>query len=493
MKYLNTYFTAEGIKVFYIALALSIIYVSPIIFADQYYSDDLSRSIYGYARWGYDGRPLADLVMLVLSFGEPLLDLSPAPLILGLVCICAALSIYASKVMPDSGVKEKVALSILFICNPFLLDNMSYKYDALTMLLSASLIILCFTYGRSLKSSLISIILVIASLSLYQASITMFVSLSVIEAIMSFCRSDKSTINTYKDILLRAMQFLLAYLAYSLFIASMFAKGSHNEKHSELIFGGGDPLNVFLDNINAFTALIGLYVSSVPRFVVVIFLISSIISVILICNKIAKNGKSMILGKVIPILLVLSSPFLLYFFSFIHLAMLKNTIIAGRVLIPFGCIFIVYAVFISEVKWLKLASFILIVFSFSLSFAYGNTMKAQKRYDDYIASSMMTDITYLGREVKSMSVFGIIAKSKQLKLANEKYPIIEKLVPLYINNNSGWGGTMLLHYGLKLRYEPLKNEHKKLLCHMKPEIVRPDYSVYVLGNKAIFKQNGFGC
>lgn len=54
----------------YIELVIaSVLYVIPVILADRYYNDDLSRALYGARGWQKDGRPLGDVLMILLTGG----------------------------------------------------------------------------------------------------------------------------------------------------------------------------------------------------------------------------------------------------------------------------------------------------------------------------------------------------------------------------------------------------------------------------------------
>ena len=71
-------------------LALCFLYILPIILADRMYGDDILRSQQGYTNWDINGRPLADLMMKGLFlFGDNIADISPLPLILGVILFSA--------------------------------------------------------------------------------------------------------------------------------------------------------------------------------------------------------------------------------------------------------------------------------------------------------------------------------------------------------------------------------------------------------------------
>jgi hypothetical protein len=74
-------------KIFSAMTTLFIIYVFPIIMADRYYQDDLSRSLRGITGWSNDARPLTELLMRWLGGGTPIGDISPLPLLLAVILL----------------------------------------------------------------------------------------------------------------------------------------------------------------------------------------------------------------------------------------------------------------------------------------------------------------------------------------------------------------------------------------------------------------------
>ena len=76
-----TIFNRSDCKKFCILLAITLVYVFPIILANVPYIDDLERTISGVGTdWKVDFRLLSWLLTEGLNFGEPLTD--PAPLML---------------------------------------------------------------------------------------------------------------------------------------------------------------------------------------------------------------------------------------------------------------------------------------------------------------------------------------------------------------------------------------------------------------------------
>ena len=136
----------RGRKIFIGLTLLFIAYVLPIIWADRYYYDDLARAFMGEAGWNGDGRPLTELLMKVLCGGMPLVDISPLPLLLGIGILAYVLALYAQRNMGENTPLFPQICGLFFaIMNPFLLSNLSYKFDVLSMLMALSAVFLCYT------------------------------------------------------------------------------------------------------------------------------------------------------------------------------------------------------------------------------------------------------------------------------------------------------------------------------------------------------------
>ena len=259
-------------KTFITLLAISFIYAYPIIFSDRFYIDDLGRSLLGYTRWGNNGRPLADILMTLISFGYPLIDISPLPQLLSLIFICASVSLYAVVNFDSLNKKKLVLVSLLFVCNPFLIENLSYKYDSLPMMISAGVLFLCFSIPNKYFSFALSILFIISSLSLYQASISIFVCLSIIEFIKEYIIHGIKINKCILNQIVRFFQLSISYITYSLLIARNYVAGDYNKSHSELIFNSDNYIEMLSSNMVKYYGWIKSFYIGIPSVFILYFL-----------------------------------------------------------------------------------------------------------------------------------------------------------------------------------------------------------------------------
>ncbi|ELS2599243.1 hypothetical protein QPQ48_002215 [Escherichia coli] len=116
-------------------------------------------------------------------------------------------------------------------------------------------------------------------------------------------------------------------------------------------------------------------------------------------------------------------------------------------------------------------------------------MKSQLEIDRYIATSINIDISQLNNDIKYISVIGKMPSAKQLELSKIRFPIISSLVPIYINNNWGWAGMLLSHYGGNYEFKIMSRHERNEYCKLKPSIKNNNYYLYTKGNVVVIDFN----
>ena len=169
-----------------IYLVVYFLFSMPIIRANYFYIDDLGRSLDGHTNWGAAGRPFASFVMEAINFNRwTTTDLAPLPQILAVIFLSMA-SAWSSifyRLRSGFGI-----LSVAFlVCNPFFLENLSYRFDAFTMAIAVCLAMLPF--GMALLFSGIplycgTVFAVFLSLNFYQPALNVFIVLTFFSAIV---------------------------------------------------------------------------------------------------------------------------------------------------------------------------------------------------------------------------------------------------------------------------------------------------------------------
>lgn len=173
-------------SVYFKLVIMSLLYVFPIILVNVCYNDDLARAMYGATGWNGDGRPLGELLILLLCGGEPIVDLAPLPLILSVLVLSYALVVYA-RIYLNFITSEYIQIIILLsvLMNPFAISNLSYRFDCIIMFTALSVPFILFSASDALslrKIFVYSVIAGIVVMCLYQPALGMFIILFIVHS-----------------------------------------------------------------------------------------------------------------------------------------------------------------------------------------------------------------------------------------------------------------------------------------------------------------------
>lgn len=161
------------------------IYVLPILLANRLYQDDLSRSLLGVTGWNNDARPLTEQIVIWLCGGSPINDIHPLPLLLSVLLLAYTVTLYAKRYqLGDSHMFPAICIGFLVIANPFLLSNLSYRFDCFTMILALCATILPYVVPvkKALwKVFLFSLFMCLITLTTYQPACGIYISLWFLE------------------------------------------------------------------------------------------------------------------------------------------------------------------------------------------------------------------------------------------------------------------------------------------------------------------------
>lgn len=482
---MSSFIIEDRRRILLYVLILIALYTMPILMADRYYIDDLGRSARGYYGGSSNGRPMADLIMFLIGFGGINVDLSPLPMMIAVVVFSVSSVHFVTSVKKDHGVYYSVLLPISIIINPFILENLSYKYDVVTMIVSMSSILIAYSgFNNNKTTYLFGTFFALISLLCYQAAIGLFASLAIFEFIfVTYNNSiEKKTLKAcFLLASSRFFQLLTAIILYKLIISVFFPHDGNDYaiKHSEIIPFTHDGLEILLNNLYNFFKMTTTYLSSVPFPILVLMTLLTIGSLIYIAVKTwnVKSSYGMVASAVI-----ITSPLLVYLFSIAHLLLLKHPVVEPRVLISFSAITLMpfYLSFthgkLKRVSTCLLALFV--AFSYTYSYAYGNALKSVKSYEDYVSMSISTDIKKIDPDAKLLiQTSGFMDYPPQAMLTIEKYPSIKKLLPRYLNNNWSWAFHQLRRFGIKNNPAWITSDKVKDLKNMNLLVNRNDYEI----------------
>lgn len=475
-----------------VVFSISILYCIGLIISGRNYLDDYGRYTHGYTSWSSNGRPFADLVMSIINLGNPIVDISPLPLIFALLSLSLMGVMISRKFAKDANVMAMSAISIMIIANPFLLENLSFKYDVLAMSLSMLVISLPFIAIRETASTtwrfIISSACVFVSLGLYQSSIGTFIILTVLECICLSATISRSTKTSIFNAAIRASQLVVGYMFYNFIIVRTLINDEYTKSHSEIIPFNGDGLEIAIKNLLGYIDLLNKYVISLPKIVVYLYFII-VATCSLYCFIFFIKKHKNYFGAA----LVLISPTAFVLFSFAHFLILKEPVISARVMTSFSATLISFAVLISIcVKNNKARTVaILPIFGCSmiLAMSYSNASKAQNVKDDQVAQSIYLATSTKLKNVRYVYFTGEIRFAEQRKLAISRFPVLADPLKSYFGKDQFWSSYMLTYNGVHVNSKILSQKEIEDICSSPPQIVTTDYSIHSVGDIMIISLN----
>lgn len=422
------------------------LFVLPILISGNLYQDDILRSANGEAYWGVLGRPLSDLVVMSIGFGRGfVINTFPLSLIIATIFLClSTISLY-KRFSFNKGISSGIVFSI-FALSPLYLQNLSYQFDCLPMMLGVFLATIPYsnlvnTLPNKIKLPF-TFICLISSLCLYQATINIFISIASFEVIY-FIINNSNVRHIIKQALLRVLILLISIVFYMKIIAPLYVSKSVN---SDLIFSSENPLNSFLLNLEKITSILN-GMNNI-QFYFAWFLpiiLASIMFLVIIFNTIKSPCDTK--GKIIKIgMLILSviNPILFIVGPFI---LIDNTIIAPRVMMGLPVVFLTITYICSyynKPAIFGIVCFIPVLLSLSIASAYGNATKSQRSMEDKIFFDIASHMPSAWNNSK-ISINGTVGVTKAAQMEFNRYPILKYMV-MPLNDWSGM--VMLKHYNI---------------------------------------------
>ncbi|MCM7137158.1 glucosyltransferase domain-containing protein [Enterobacter cloacae] len=462
---------------FLLSLAIAICFSSLIIADGRYYIDDYGRSISGYAAWTMNGRPLAEMFMITLNFGMPLPDLFPIPQVIAVIAFAIAMTIFSYKTSKEHVYCAVIAAAFI-IASPTIISNLSYRYDSATMALSvlAATASSLLWYDRCIKNAVISFIVLLATLCLYQPSSNIFVLLSF----YSYLISEDDRRVTFINLMVKGIVFILANAFYFITIVPMTISDDYNTTGSQLP-EFHSVVDVIIRNTIAFSNIILDCLSHSGFVIVSLIALISTASLVMHIYKEHMNETYSVIQSMIRILFIPFAAFMIVG----SMVLLKNPVFHPRVLVSSGfALAVIVGICInssSAFRGFAIAlSIALLVYLIGLFASFSNTQKAQENYESWIIQSIADDLAS-SQNVKNLIIAGSPGYAPVSRISIEKYPIIKRTIRILINGSDPWGMYQLRHFGINIKYPSTETRKEVLESYCQSEKkYRPtyDFSVY---------------
>ncbi len=491
----------ENYKVFFSLVIANLIYVIPVILSGRYYKDDLARTLYGVAGWRGDGRPLGEWLIKLISGGHSTVDdIAPISWLIAVLVLAYGLTVYAQNHFDLAEGKLQVVITLLFVVtNPFAIENWSYRFDCVIMFSALSLIFLLYSLPRMNKGICIMVysITCILVMSLYQAAIGMCIVLSVTEIFLCIQKKEEKL----KDVLIengiRLIAIGLGAIGYKLTIARHFIDRSGWQNNAAKFVNGNmeETVQIMVKNFLHALQYIGQYWVSIAFVYKILYIMVIVGAWGLLLDTFIKQGAGK--RKILNVIIAVSLPVIVFIGTFLPMILLNSLYWDSKKFLAFGgfLFFMAAVVFSREqtVIWNRVGILVLIVCLFqqyTYMAVYGNTLKSQREYDEYLVHSIVHDVESINvdNNYDTISFVGDAPRPRNVSRLCEKYPHFEEVVPAYFTNSTWIGGAYVYRYMQEnINIEEVEEAELEYIETEQPVMRNSIYLCYVCDSKVIVK------
>lgn len=326
-------------KAFIVYLMVAVVFIAPIILANVYYLDDYVRSSTGTYNWTAVGRPLADLLMSVVSssFGSTHADVGWFTQFATIPLLAIGGVVLLVNTQPKISALS-VMIGLFVVVNPFLLANILYRYDALFMVIAYLLSIAAASYQivpkNKLKQSITAGLLYLVAFFLYQPMV--FVAIPIIFLI--FFRdvykkhpSKSILFNLGVRFAILAASVLAGYILTKVFIPDV--------ERSSLVPLDGQFFVTAYGNIKEIVLMIVQYIATTYWPVYGAVVVLACVGYLLMLVDSLRGGIDV--WKVLVAVVILVSPAVLICLIAGPVVVLENQVVSWRVIPSFGLLVVV--------------------------------------------------------------------------------------------------------------------------------------------------------
>lgn len=425
-------------------LMIFLLFEYPILHSDAYYRDDYFRALTGINGFNWSGRPLAGIILSIISLHHwALFDFSPLPQILAAMFMAFTLSMFSFRFKMRRELQIIVVFSFIF-CNYFFIQDISYRYDSLTITLAVCFSIVPFffdAYGYIFVFA-ISFMSAFLTFNTYQPAVNVFIVLAFLFFFYDIKRS--GPIRSRQLFMMRIFSSAFAAIAYKL-ETLLIVPGQYGKIHSALHFSAA----VFVRNIVGFFSYIyGISDASVQTELYILLFALMIIYFFIYGLRVVLNKNT---AKIYEFSYVVVF-FVMIISAFGPMLFLQSPVIAPRIMIGFTVLFFSLCILFLQNSGKLLQKFFVgvlcfLLFSqFSISFAYGNALHLRFVSDRYLAHRILENIYQLsGRRTSILLIKGNAPELPAVENIEKQLPIIKVLSANYLDGG-GIGNKWVLRF-----------------------------------------------
>ncbi len=420
------------LKPFLVLLVIYLVGISAIILAGVHYADDVARTTYGYAGWNGFSRYVDTVLAHILHADGYLTNIAPLPQLLAVVILALASVMMICVISGKEIFKLKwtkwiwqVVAVIPLALSPYMLECLSYQYDAPYMAISVFCAVAPLTF-RKQKRWIYTLAIVIGILTIcmtYQAAVGIFLMLVVIIAIKEWS-AKKNNKEILRFLLISAGVFLLTLLVFQKIL--MKPRDAYASNSLPAI---GELIPKFFEHLGQYFSLV---LSDFKiLWLVVIGLIGGGFVVLFTVNS-KRN-------KIASLIVALAGGCVIMVLAFAFYAVLDKPLYATRAMYPLGASLAILGIYVAsgEKKMgaaLKVPVAVLVWCLFVFALAYGNALKEQNNYRNMVADMVISDLNEIVVDdaPRTIQTTGSIGFSPVILHMPQNYKILDRLLmPTY--------------------------------------------------------------
>ncbi len=420
------------LKPFLVLLLIYFLGILAIVIAAVHYADDVARTGFGYAEWSGFSRYLSTFLSHILHADSYLTNIAPLPQILAVIIFAAASLIFICLVSGKEVFQEKwtkwifrvIAVVPLGLC-PYMLECLSYQYDAVYMAVSVLFAILPLVFLKKSRvfyiiSTVVSILIVCMT---YQASIGIYPMLLIFLAIKEWSEQKKVNWKEIGKIIgISLLTFVLTVLVFQKFLMR-----PREAYASNTVPGLAELFPNLFKHLGWYFELV------FSDFRILWLVLIGLIGISFIVLFIIRSKRNKILAGIVAVISVV----LMAVMAYIMYSALDKPIYTTRAMYAIGAFIAVMGVYVVSFKgWQRITVIPVVALSwcfFVFSFSYGNALSEQNSYRNSQVNMVIQDLNEMSimqnKSEKIIQVDGQIEFSPIIKnMPEEEYRILRRLL-----------------------------------------------------------------
>ena len=422
-----------------VMFAIYLIGISAIIIANVHYADDVARTNYGYAGWSAFSRYSSTVLSHGIHADNYLTNIAPLPQILASLILAVTSVMMVCLVTSKEIFKEKwtkwilrlIAVTPLAFC-PYMLECLSYQYDAVYMALSVFLAVMPFMFYRKKKWQFIlaSVIGILGASTTYQVSVGIYPMLMIFIVMKDWNENKIKNKEIIKNILITVAVFVVTLLVFQMIIMR--------------------PKDVYVSNeIPGISEFFPLLFSHLGHYLELLFsdfrilwlVLIGIIALSFVAMFVIKSRRNKILATILALVGVAA----MFVMSYLLYSALDKPLYTTRAMYAIGAFIAIISIYAvsGEKKELFLAVPVVVLSwcFFSFSFTYGNALHEQDTFRNMQIDMVISDINEIMNDggTRKIQAIGQIDFAPAIKHMPEKnYLILKRLLKPSFETNVPW-------------------------------------------------------